>query len=814
MKTLQADLPSYAGLLPYGTFDPDGSAFFNVDGSLGVVWSVKQLSVECASQEDLGALASRLASTLRVLPENSVCQIIVLINRDAEPKVTAWREATTGGQVFDDLALSRSRAVIEIDIPEPNADFVARRIECYLTLRLPPEPRSKARFLDLFDQDRVNREAKQEYAQAKGRLLEAAGLLETSALQVGLSPNRLGHVELARLLYRILNPMRFRYTREPAILQRSDLSLQRRVCASSLAFDVERGELAMDGQCHAMISVSELPTSTETRMISDLQRLLSQGMIVFNLHLLPQAELKRFLEKKKKLAFCQIAGGESTAGVEVLKAQIDEALADIEAQGMKVVAARLHVVAAEPNREELAARMNRLLGFFAQRGFGAVKEGALAATLFLQSLPLGYDPSNDRMLKRGRRMEDVNLAHLMPVYGRCEGTKTPDLLLVNRDGQPLYFSFFDVDEAPHGLITGISGSGKSVLANNIILCALRQKAPVFVLDIGGSYRKICEVLGGTYIDFGENICINPCGATIDEERQTFLTELVAEMVTAGKRDASQQERSIVSAAIRDAFEAKSGEEVFIRDIHRTLSARAEPEARQAALALELFCNKGNYARLFDGPCTVDFTKNLVVFELGRVAAREEISSVALLAIIQRITDYCARERHRRKYVIIDEAWTLLDSEATSNFIRAVYKTYRKLATCAIAISQQIDDFSGRAGQAVKDNAPNKMFLRQNPDAIGRIQELLGLSKSERDVLASLETRKGVFSEILILSPRTRGVARLTQDPYSYWMTTTDSEDNEYLRGLVEKFRSRGERDPLRAALLRASLDRPQGARGR
>ena len=59
------------------------------------------------------------------------------------------------------------------------------------------------------------------------------------------------------------------------------------------------------------------------------------------------------------------------------------------------------------------------------------------------------------------------------------------------------FSFFDSTVAPHGIVAGVSGSGKSVLANNIILSAARRGAKVFVLDQGNSYRKLCEMIGQT-----------------------------------------------------------------------------------------------------------------------------------------------------------------------------------------------------------------------------------------------------------------------------------------------------------------------------
>jgi conjugal transfer ATP-binding protein TraC len=79
-----------------------------------------------------------------------------------------------------------------------------------------------------------------------------------------------------------------------------------------------------------------------------------------------------------------------------------------------------------------------------------------------------------------------------------------------------------------------------------------------------------------------------------------------------------------------------------------------------------------------------------------------------------------------------------------------------------------------------------------------MEKLLDLSPDEKAILSRIRTVKGRFSEMLVQSTETRGVARLIPDPLSYWISTTDPKDNLKLEALVRQHGT------LRAALLEAA----------
>ncbi len=773
-------------LLPYHSYDPDGHVFVQRDGSLGLAWNLTPLECETQSETALGQLARRIESLLALFPEGSVAQFLLSSSRrvDLEP----WLAATSDGGLLRDLAESRIRATRSFEIRHEGALLAARTLRLVMTLRTFPRWHSPTVGDGLRFTFRGTRTIEQKfldaYAAEKRAILERADAIENLLNQTGAPFQRLDVAGFRGLVFAILNPDR----PSPAPADDGTSALH-----EGLAFthaEIEEESVRIGSLRHHVLSVREVPRETWAGMLP-LEAVL-EGSFVFNIEVCPAAQVRKFLAAKKRLAFCQMSGGDDKVDVAAMKTEVDQVTSEIFTEGARVYSARTQVITRTP--------VDGVINAFSRVGIELVAEEALAGSLFLQSLPLAYDATNDRTLKRGRRMLGLNLAHLLPFYGSLKGTPSPDLLFVNRRGEPVTFSFFDSTVAPHGIIAGVSGSGKSVLANNLILSAARRGARVFVLDRGNSYRKLSEMIGGTYVAFDPRSprSINPCGAGLDEEKKIFLTDILCEMCSQGQRELSVKERSLVSRSIVRAFDKAGSREVFIHDILHELEGDGESAAHDLAICLEMFANDGPYAGFFDRPCTNEDPGLLTVYELGEVAKRKDVASVLLMALIHKITDYSRTHLELQKYLIVDEAWTLLRSATTASFLEDVLRTYRKLNAAALMVTQQVTDFEGRTGEAIRANAPNRLFLQQTPETVLAMEKLLDLSPEEKAILGRIRTVKGKFSEMLVQSTETRGVARLIPDPLSYWISTSDPKDNLRLEGLVKKH------GDLRSALLEAA----------
>jgi conjugal transfer ATP-binding protein TraC len=773
-------------LLPYHSYDPEGSVFVQADGSMGLAWEVSPVEADTLSETALGQLARRVDALLGLLPEGAAAQFILLSDRKVD--VGPWLAATREEGLLRDLAESREQATRAFEIRHEGSLFAARSLRLLLTLRIFPRwsaPGLGRALRFAMSGDRSLEEHYLEtYRREKGPLLERAEAIENLLSQAGIPRRRLDLASFREAVHGLLNPGR------TAPAPPEDGS---RLLREGLAFthaEIEEAAVRLGEARVAVLSVREAPRETWAGMLP--LEAAHEGLFVFNLEVPPAEEVRKFLAAKKRLAFCQLSGGDDKVDVSAMKREVDDVTAEIFVEGARVYSARIHVV----TRSSPDIAVNA----FSRAGMELVREGALAGTLLLQSLPLAYDPANDRSLKRGRRMLGLNLAHLLPVYGALRGTPSPDLLLVNRRGEPVTFSFFDSTVAPHGIVAGVSGSGKSVLANNLILSVARRGARVFVLDRGNSYRKLCETIGGTYVAFDplRPRSINPCGRGLDEEKKIFLADIVAEMCAQGQRELTVVERSLVSRAVVRAFERAGPREVLVGDLLRALEADPEPAAHDLAICLGMFAGEGPYAGFFDRPAEPDEGGLLTVYELGEIAKRKDVASVLLMALIHRITTYARDHLERQKYLVVDEAWTLLRSATTASFLEDVLRTYRKLNSAAVMLTQQVSDFEGRTGEAIRANAPNRFFLQQTPETVLSMEKLLDLTPEEKALLARVRTVKGRFSEMLVQSTETRGLARLVPSPLEYWVSTTDPRDNLRLEALVR------EKGDLRSALREAA----------
>ncbi len=773
-------------LLPYHSYDPDGRVFVQDDGSLGLAWELRPVECEVLSEDALGRLARRIEALLALFPEGSAAQFLSLSDRRIS--LEGWREATTEGGLLRDLAEARVGALKSFQMSHEGAPFAARRLRLVMTLRVFPRWRSptlgEGLRLALTGARTIEEKFRRAYRKEKGFLLDRAEAIENLLVQTGVTHGRLDIEAFRGLVYSILNPGR---NAPPPPDDGASLLCDR------LAFthaEIEGGVVTLGGVPHRILSARETPRETRAGMLP-LEAAI-EGGFVFNVEVLPARQVGKFLAAKKRLAFCQMSGGDGKVDVAAMKEEVDRVAAEIFTDGARVYSARMHLIC----RGHAEGGVNAL----STLGIEMAEETSLAATLFLQSLPLAYDPANDAALKRGRKMLGLNLAHLLPLYGAFRGTASPDLLFLNRRGEPATFSFFDSPVAPHGIVAGVSGSGKSVLSSHLILSAARRGARVFVLDRGDSYRRLCETLGGEYVAFDPKAprSINPCGRGLDEEKKIFLTDIVCEMCAQGQRELSVKERSLVARSISRAFAAAPDREVLLGDVLESLEGDGEPAARDLAICLEMFARDGPYAGFFDRPCSLGEGGLLTVYELGDVAKRRDAASVILMALIHRITEYARAHLDVRKYLIVDEAWTLLKSAVTAQFLEDVLRTYRKLNAAAIMVTQQVTDFEGRTGEAIRANAPNRIFLQQTSETVLAMEKLLDLSPEEKALLGKVRTVKGRFSEMLVLSTETRGVARLVADPLSYWVSTTDPADNLRLERLAR------ERGGLREALLEAA----------
>ncbi len=805
---------SFVELLPYVEYTDD--VFVNTDGSLGKVWQVNMWECEGKNSHHLSSLAAQAHNFLTRLPsERLACQFILMGESNVEGPLKVYATYSEGheaNRLFTNGRLAHVRGARGGFWPDDVVTFAPRRMRVLITLRyfpqwLHPNAWQKAQnFLrpqsgierDLQEQMDAHRAEFAKYTHMMEGVLQAAALTYTSLDAQGL----------VDFLYPFLNPKRAQHV--PQITVDELQPLRDQIMFNSPKATGEGFEF--EGMSYRVVSLKELPDETQPGMFSlELQAAsrfclldaCGDLMMVINLTVPTPGETMNRLNMQKSFAFMHQdnwLGDKSIEAVEQKK-ELDSLIGQMFKGSERIVHGRIHFIVrhhSAPLCEQAADTVINLLSRLNCEGF---KEDLIGASLFLASLPLNFDPYYEQFIKRAKRMASPNAVDMLPLFGSIGGTKTPSQMYVNRRGEMVFIDFFDSNINPHGVVIGASGAGKSFFMNDFIVQNERLGAHFFVLDKGDSYKKLCAILGGQYMTFDMNhpVTINPFINEPTPENLSFLMSLLTQMASGGdERDRlSREEEGLMQRAVLRIYETIKGRERTLSDVVAILNDNHFNEefginsvmGPTLALRLTPFTRKGPYGGFFDGPNQFKINGRFTVFELANLSSYGDLQVVVLLNLMFFMTNFVAEARMRplRKYLLIDEAWSLLKVKNTADFITNAFKTFRKYRCSVVAITQEMADLTRQeSGIAIQANASNKVFLKQEAGVIDLLKDKLSLDEAVITALKTLETRKGRFSESLIITDSTCGIVRLIPDPYLYWAANSEPRNNDFLWRKVEE----------------------------
>jgi len=808
---------SFTELLPYFSYE---NGFFALkDGSLGQIWEVCLIESETKSAAHLEQLAQNIEGIIIRLPEEIVsCQFILLCDEDFNDRLQAYNNLFKS---FDNeivKACSQSK-LTHLNLgksgffEQHTGPYSSKRIRCLFSLRYFPSwvHTSFSDKLQLYftGQDTIRKKLLDGFLANCQSMTRFSDVVEGVFKACEIRYSKLNEEDLCRLLYKLLNPKRARTLIPPVFREGEPLTDQ-------LLYNCPKvtGEgFEFESSLFKVVTLKELPLNTETGMFTaELTRgthfsmldLLKDFIMVINFYIPKQEEAIRRIKMQKAFAFMQRSTyfGDKSIEASEKKEELDSVIRETFSSGHKIIYPRIHFIVSEGTEEKCETSIANILNVLSRMGCEGLKEEIIAGSLFLSCLPLCFDHYYERFIKRTRRMISSNLADMLPLYGSVKGTPTPAQVYLNRRGETVFWDFFDSNTNPHAIIIGASGAGKSFFVNDLILQNARLDAHFFVLDKGDSYRKLCNILGGQYIKFELNdpVTINPFLKEPDAEHLAFLVTVLSEMCSGGdeRERLFREQEGVLQKAILATYEERKNkdEEVVLSDVVDKLKSHAcnrrlgigESIGLKLALKLTPFTREGQYGRFFDGKNQFNLGTKFTVFELGNLSAHSDLQLVVLLNIMYFITNFVssAEMRPKRKFLLIDEAWSLLRLKNTAEFITNSFKTYRKYHCSAVAITQEIVDLIGKeCGIAIQANAANKVFLKQEPNVVDSLKTFASLTDKEIELLKSVETQKGKFSEAFVISDASRGIIRLVPDPFLYWLATSDAKDNEYLENKAQ-----------------------------
>jgi conjugal transfer ATP-binding protein TraC len=423
---------------------------------------------------------------------------------------------------------------------------------------------------------------------------------------------------------------------------------------------------------------------------------------------------------------------------------------------------------------------------------------------FMSHFPLliadGLDKDFSRF-KRFKTMLSSNVAAIAPIHGEYIGGHIPHLLFIGRRGQPQFWSPFQNTAGNHNVaIAGKSGSGKSVLLQDLTASLAGVGSKVIVIDDGRSFEHMAKALGGTFTEFklSSGISINPfkmIDPALAEEDEDYLVDCLAMLKSIISQMARHEtrlndtERGLIDQAVNSVWSELSSEGT-VDDVIGALKEAGHPYAQDLATALLPYSKKGTYGQFFIGENNLDLTADLTVFELSDLASREELRGVVLTSIMFVASQTMRRmDRSIPKGLLIDEAWQMLKGGAMADFVETYSRTCRKYGASLITATQSIHDYYKSDGsRAALENSDWFLILEQKAETISDFQKSgrFEMDRLTEALLRSLKRHGTDYSDIFIRGPEMQSVCRLVLDPYSGTLYSSSPQVFAEIEDLVDR----------------------------
>jgi conjugal transfer ATP-binding protein TraC len=437
---------------------------------------------------------------------------------------------------------------------------------------------------------------------------------------------------------------------------------------------------------------------------------------------------------------------------------------------------------------------NAVKSLFKSKGWDLVLDRFIQVHALLSALPFTLSPTMVREMEKLGRMRTMltwSAANLLPVIGEWKGGGSPVLMLVGRRGQLFYTDPYDNDKGNYNVaVAAASGAGKSFFVQEMALAIRGMGGRAWIIDVGRSYMRLANIIGGMYLEFGpnSNINLNPFTRIEDwaDEGLPMLKPLVAQMASPSA-PVSDIQASFIEQALNHAW-AQYGTDATITPVAQFLLEHSDSRAQDLGVQLYPYTKDGMYARFFEGPSTITFDNPFVVLELGELNNKPDLQSVVVLILMMQIAQAMyLGDRSVRKMCIIDEAWRLMSSGNAGKFIEEGYRVARKHGGNFVTITQGIDDYyKSETAKAALQNADWVYLLRQKPESIQQLakSDRLVMNDFMNRALRSVDTKQGQYSELMVYGPNGWTIGRLVVDPFAEKLYSTKADEYEAIERML------------------------------
>lgn len=371
---------------------------------------------------------------------------------------------------------------------------------------------------------------------------------------------------------------------------------------------------------------------------------------------------------------------------------------------------------------------------------------------FQSCIPYGWDKIN-----MTRNLDTTAIATTFPFVSSDLTMEKGVLYGINLHNSSLViFDRFSLPNA-NSVVLATSGAGKSYAVKLEAVRSLMFGTDIIIIDPEKEFDRLCAAVGGDYISFSQDGAqkLNPFELSgiysQDEDELRFKILTLSGLIRIMLGGAiTAEEAAILDRALILTYKEKgitpdpsthSNEPPLLEDLYKILNAMAEEEAHSMARRLERYL-RGSAAGVFDQKSTVNIHNTFTVFSIRDLA--EDLRPMAMYVMLDFIWTKIKRDR-RKRLLIIDEAWLMMQYEDAARFVYSIAKRARKYGLGLTTITQDVDDFlESPYGRAIVNNSSMQILLKQAPAAIDKIQKVFYLTDGEKQFLMSAGIGQGLF----------------------------------------------------------------------
>lgn len=533
-----------------------------------------------------------------------------------------------------------------------------------------------------------------------------------------------------------------------------------------------------------------------------------------------QATLKKLEAKRLRLQSLSNYSRENAIGRDAVTQFLNEAIAEQRLP----VRAHFNVLAWSDNPDELKDIKNRVSSALVQMEASPHLETVGAAQIWWSCIPGNAAdlPSNEMFDNFAEtaacffNMETSYRSSVSPVGLRLGDRLSGRPLNVDISDEPVRLG---ITSNRNKFILGPSGSGKSFFCNAMVRTYYEQGTHVVLVDVGHSYRGLCNLVNGYYFTYTEAdpIRFNPFflsqGDVLDTEKRESIKTLLLALWKKDDETFNRSEYVALSNALQLYFDRLDNnkdifpcfntfyeflQEDFTKVLVNDRVKEKDFDIDNFLFVLRPFYKGGEFDYLLNATEQLDLlNERFIVFELDNIKDHPILFPIVTIIIMEVFISKMRKLKGVRKMILIEEAWKALMKEGFAEYIKYLFKTVRKFFGEAIVVTQEVEDIisSPVVKQAIINNSDCKILLDQSKyqNKFDDIQNLLALTDKEKSLVLSINKDndpKRKYKEVFIgLGSTVSKVYRTEVSLEEYLAYTTEESEKIKVAQYAEKYGS-------------------------